>query len=474
MLNMIKNLINEKTSFLEEASMIYEDATSGQIDDSIILGEDTSDDEVKSGEDSNEKEFEIRDEDENDSFEDENEAEEDEGHSDEDSDIMDTPVENEPETPGDSNDLLNQSINSTDNQDTPHDDVDDILNVEINLKSNTMSDVLPVPPASAGEAVPSDDDTLNTRIDSGFENDTLTESEYEELFEATRQELEFEKALKDHDNLIKTFKKYKEKSAKLGGTKDRDNKINELINRKSKEVIDSWNNIIKKFGDIPIQIQIDQTHGMIYPGLRFIPDKNGEHNHDHQHLMLNPLIINTKRTYSDIIKKRKSQGYGSTVIDSYINTGHKMSQLGKDYGYKGSKLPDGAKTPAGKYDFNFKESINNISMSDFMNLIESMNTNEYDTLGEFLEAITLGDGDTTSDTPADTNSTDSVDSDTTSDAPADTPAENEVTAAVRDKVAEADSGNEPTTSKDELLKKLGNITKSLEDAKRAVMNSISN
>ena len=151
-----------------------------------------------------------------------------------------------------------------------------------------------------------------------------------------------------------------------------------------------------------------------------------------------------------------------------------MSQLGKDYGYKGSKLPDGAKTPAGKYDFNFKESINNISMSDFMNLIESMNTNEYDTLGEFLEAITLGDGDTTSDAPADTNSTDSVDSDTTSDAPADTPAENEVTAAVRDKVAEADSGNEPTTSKDELLKKLGNITKSLEDAKRAVMNSISN
>lgn len=49
--------------------------------------------------------------------------------------------------------------------------------------------------------------------------------------------------------------------------------------------------------------------------------------------------------------------------------------------------------------------------------------------------------------------------------------ENPVTAAVRDKVAESETPS-PEANKEELLKKLGNITKNLEDAKKAVMSAI--
>ena len=86
-----------------------------------------------------------------------------------------------------------------------------------------------------------------------------------------------------------------------------------------------------------------------------------------------------------------------------------------------------------------------------------------------------GDGD---------SSTDSSDEDNES-APDEEPAdENEVTSAVKDKVAEAESEEEPlvddgedlgsgdSSAKEALMKKLSSITKSLEDAKNAVLKSL--
>ena len=115
--------------------------------------------------------------------------------------------------------------------------------------------------------------------------------------------------------------------------------------------------------------------------------------------------------------------------------------------------------------------VKNISMDKIKELIESSN-GKINTFGELLEAITLADAPSEgSDTSTETDST------STEEVPADEPAaeDNTVTAAVKDKVAEVetDTSNEvPGASKEELMKKLSNITKNLEDAKNAIMKSI--
>lgn len=96
----------------------------------------------------------------------------------------------------------------------------------------------------------------------------------------------------------------------------------------------------------------------------------------------------------------------------------------------------------------------------------------------FMEEISLGGDDSApadeiAEAPAEDASTDvSADTDT---APSEE--ESPVTTAVKDKVAEADAADEVTTapsgsSQQEIMNKLSNITKNLEDVKKSIMQSI--
>lgn len=48
---------------------------------------------------------------------------------------------------------------------------DDLLNMQVNLGSNTLRDVLPQPPANAADAIGDEDDIMKTRVDAGFGGD---------------------------------------------------------------------------------------------------------------------------------------------------------------------------------------------------------------------------------------------------------------------------------------------------------------
>jgi len=106
---------------------------------------------------------------------------------------------------------------------------------------------------------------------------------------------------------------------------------------------------------------------------------------------------------------------------------------------------------------------------------------EFDSDDMLSEAISLDGGDAGTDTPpaeeapAEGGTEEPAPVEDTPPAEEEGSSDNAVTAAVKDKVAEADSpaydGNSDN-AKEELMKKLSSITKSLEDAKRAVMSAI--
>lgn len=190
MLKNIKNMINQKTEYLEAAQILFEGVTESNIDNLIVLGEsadfpkeDENDDDKLGGEgdeledkddpiEDNKDNKDDLDEDDGDlnnlPLDDEDDLKDDLG-SGEDKDILDSSIEDEE---------IHATLTDTDDLPTPvgkqtgepiSDDIDDFLNITIDLKSNTITDVLPVPPSNAGEALA--DDILATRVDSGFGED---------------------------------------------------------------------------------------------------------------------------------------------------------------------------------------------------------------------------------------------------------------------------------------------------------------
>lgn len=190
MLNNIKSMIKEKTEFLEAAALIYEDGSGTNLDDIIVLGEESSDDEV--GFEIDEKDNVHENDEENETSKEKDENDEDDNNtSDEKEDIMDTPINDEdntddapiPTNDGNDDDVMDTPIDQP--MPLPGDDLptpvgaqtgepinsmDDILNVEIDLGSNTVKDILPVPPANASEALTGDNPQQH--VDSGFGGDT--------------------------------------------------------------------------------------------------------------------------------------------------------------------------------------------------------------------------------------------------------------------------------------------------------------
>lgn len=182
MLEAIKSMIKQKGDFLEAANVIFEDTVNSDLDDLIILGESEEDD-LDSGDietEGDDIDVNEMDEGKDDEVEDGEDTIDDDN---DDGDIRDDTVDDEPEDDDasgqdggsdDSDDMLDSSID--DELPTPvgaqtgepiNDNIDDLLSMEIDLKSNTPKDLLPIPPANAGEAVPGDD-ILDQRVDSGY------------------------------------------------------------------------------------------------------------------------------------------------------------------------------------------------------------------------------------------------------------------------------------------------------------------
>lgn len=216
MLNGIRQMIQEKTAFLEAADIIFEDGSGMNLDDRIILGESNEDDienDLTLHEDGDsEPEGNVGDGENNETPTVEEPTTGDGNNDEGEPNLEDLPiddgsensVEDNPTATGDTgtDDLLNSDIDSPETVNDepagsvgelpgsdlpepvgaqtgePINPVDDILNVELDLGSNTVKDVLPVPPAGAGEVVPTEDNEQPTQhVDSGFGREAAQEAE---------------------------------------------------------------------------------------------------------------------------------------------------------------------------------------------------------------------------------------------------------------------------------------------------------
>jgi len=158
MLNTIRDLINQKREFMESAAILYEDMTEINLDDNQLFSEAEDDEEDLSEDDA-------------DGEEDDDDDEEDE-----------TPEGEENEMDGIMNSPLDVDAVGGEEQlpapaEIPAQDDIDLMDVTVDLRSNTVTDVLPVPPMNASDALT--DDVMSVKISSGFGDDDATGSEAE-------------------------------------------------------------------------------------------------------------------------------------------------------------------------------------------------------------------------------------------------------------------------------------------------------
>lgn len=205
MLNAIKEEIKKQKSYLEAAEVIFEDGSGKNLDDMIILGEsapmmeegeedfsmddDTSPvqtedaDDAESGKPAETEEPETGNSDISDEPIEGPAAPEPIKSDDIGDEPIEDPVEEDPTPAADPDDIGNMPIDDDEDETpmpTPGNDLpepigrqtgdpvqdDNIADVNIDLQSNTIRDVLPVPPANAAEAI--DGDTMASHVDSGF------------------------------------------------------------------------------------------------------------------------------------------------------------------------------------------------------------------------------------------------------------------------------------------------------------------
>lgn len=384
MLAGIKAMIAGKQAFQESASIIMEDANgSSDLDDLIVLGEESEPEEPETPEDET-----------NNDDGDANGAETPElpndggAATDEDDDIMNSSIDELPTPVGMQ---TGEPIN---------DDIDDLLKAEIDLKSNTLTDTLPIPPANAGEAIASDD-ILNQHIDSGFggdDNPTALDGAESSLENGIANE-------------------------SAGSNQPKSGKVE--MSPELKKVLAEAIKARAKSGDVK-RIKLSE-----------VEDFFGESGNNRKI----KLSDRDKETLRNLVKSKTP-----ITLDRLDDDG--------PFGANGKKPMKPMKILI----------IDESAIDDIM-----------DEEVELTEAITLDGADPAPDASG-TEGGDPAPTDdsTTPQDPGPETEENPVTAAVRDKVAEADTDmvGTPSSQKEELLKKLGNITKNLEDAKRAIMDSL--
>jgi hypothetical protein len=155
MLNAIKSIINRKEEFLESAQIIYEDAVN-DVEDRIIdtEGQPATTDNINENVPSTDEPKNINETDDN---------EPDDVDDGDGLDIMNMDINNPNAiTPGDSA-IFDMKLSD---DKSPVDDDSDILSMTIDIKTNTLIDVLPVPPLNAGDAV--SENIMSTKVEDGF------------------------------------------------------------------------------------------------------------------------------------------------------------------------------------------------------------------------------------------------------------------------------------------------------------------
>jgi hypothetical protein len=185
MIQAIKSMILRKRAFVEDARLIFEDTTIEDDLDKAILLEAEEENVEEKGKEDEEKSPEPK--------EDEGEPE---------MDLLDEPTNDTgPSSPPTSSeddvasspetDMEPSSLGSS--NDSAVDDIADLLtHVDLDLKTNTLGDILPVPPSNASEAI--SDDTLDPKVKSGFGDESSTDQESLEmestidLFESNTEE----------------------------------------------------------------------------------------------------------------------------------------------------------------------------------------------------------------------------------------------------------------------------------------------
>ena len=149
MLDVIKSIINRKRSFLEAVDLILEDMESDEIVDSLLddkLTDDSSSSEDSSSEDDSEDHFDF-----------------------DDGGLLggDSSSSGSPEV-GDYGVDNSLDADNSAPEESPDDEISDIFAISVDTRTNTVRDILPVPPMNAADAVEGNSDA---KLDSGFANE---------------------------------------------------------------------------------------------------------------------------------------------------------------------------------------------------------------------------------------------------------------------------------------------------------------
>ena len=406
MLNTIKDLINQKQAYLEAAQLMLEDT---ELDDSIVLDESPM--EIPPEEKTEEAE---------------NEAPE-EVSSDE------TVVEEEQPLPMEDDELPTTPAAEPTGEPVS-DDSADIMTAEIDLATNTQTDILPVPPANANDAIDGEGDILSQTVDSGFGDDEdkpaitntadimddpIDEPEVKASDDKNKDDLDINTPVGESDDLLN------EAVDDIMDESVDDDNMEKSIEEKEKDYLKSYKESDDDSDDImdePIDEAVDDDKIK-----RSIEEKEKEYNKSYK-----------ESVFSD---------EDDWINESFIDDGN--------YGEEFTESAD-ADTDTEESD----EESDELTESTFDDDV-------------FNEAISLGD-DSAADAGSDTSSNAS-DAPDASAAPAE---DNAVTSAVKDKVDEMSSTDDysgsssSATDKEELMKKLSSLTKSIEDAKALVLKGL--
>ncbi len=509
MLNYIKEKINEKKSFLEAATFIVEDITNN-LDDTIVLGEENESDPSAIDPEINEDDGNDNDNDsesqntspeqENDNSTDDNTSEgnsedtssenEDENENDINNDIMDNEIEPFPD------DGLPTIIGKQTGE--PANIPNDILDAEIDLSSNTLKDILPVPPSNAEESI-AGDDILNQRVDSGFEESFDVFEIYESMSPDEKEKFKRIKAnisdlIKDIKKLLKEnlkselkeinedrglFKKIPYYSAKrIGiGTKKGPKFIKNKLIKKELMEEDLEDTELNKFTEnfrIWIQFTIDGAH------MKKRDNDIFNMYNDAIYQSLDSLVSSGKINKNP----RNANSLVLVLVNDYKTTYNFPLAVSKEYILNGVDKSFTEFLSIDKlsclYSMIYESISSSFESEDFM--VES---NGFDDFWSkyFSEGISLNGNDNDNDSESQNTSPEqendnSTDDNTSEGNSEDTSSENEdendVTTAVKDKVSEIDTDFEDETmgsspSNKELFKKLSDITKTVEDVKKIVI-----
>lgn len=382
-------------------------------------------------------------------------------------DLLDSPVEDSPSSDFTNTDLIGKQTNEPVELGD-----DDILSVTIDLKSNTMTDILPIPPDNAGEAV--NDDILSTRVDSGFEESSYNESVIGGIVATVLIAPILISGAMAATLLISHKLNERSVMNKIKKSTGKDLTASELKKKINSDLNDFYHDVNNKFSKLfegtPEKNTVFGSANVFLKEVRTSKESSDKIVvADHDVMVGQCFIIkrtNLKKLEAlankhPLFKIAITEDTGGDLL--YDDAYDSIKNGSLDIREESFRDPDLLKDILKTYAF--------VSMHVLVDLVAYVQNSFNESAFSFLEAISLGaDDESATDESGSTE---------------ETPDENDVTSAVKDKVAEAESEEDPPTddgsdedmggsssAKEELMKKLSSITKSLEDAKNAVLKSL--